>query len=409
MMNQTRPTVDFDHHSKHYALNWETIGRDLRENTPVAWTEAHGGYWILTRYEDCKRAASEWQTFTSENDVDGTGNGGGGVQIPSSTFQFALSESDPPQSTDLRRIYTPHFVQKAVDGYRAFAEKIANEAIDRAIGSGEIELARELATPVPARTNLRLVGIPDDEWELFAFSTTDMSRFPSTHPDYPREAIAKIQQKLFDLVRARRAEPRQDLASFLVHGTVMGQPMSDEMAVATISAAVFAGFDTVATLSLNMLILLDEIPELRERVRTDPRALRNAVDETLRLRPSSHQLGRTAAKDVEIDGHLIRKGERVLLVWSAANRDPTKFPDPERFDIDRANAGQHLSFSFGGHRCLGSLLGKMEAEVTVQAVLNRIGDYRIERDKVVRYPTNGSVAGFVEVPARFAQQRAQAA
>jgi cytochrome P450 len=409
MMNQTRPTVDFDHHSKHYALNWETIGRDLRENTPVAWTEAHGGYWILTRYEDCKRAASEWQTFTSENDVDGTGNGGGGVQIPSSTFQFALSESDPPQSTDLRRIYTPHFVQKAVDGYRAFAEKIANEAIDRAIGSGEIELARELATPVPARTNLRLVGIPDDEWELFAFSTTDMSRFPSTHPDYPREAIAKIQQKLFDLVRARRAEPRQDLASFLVHGTVMGQPMSDEMAVATISAAVFAGFDTVATLSLNMLILLDEIPELRERVRTDPRALRNAVDETLRLRPSSHQLGRTAAKDVEIDGHLIRKGERVLLLWSAANRDPTKFPDPERFDIDRANAGQHLSFSFGGHRCLGSLLGKMEAEVTVQAVLNRIGDYRIERDKVVRYPTNGSVAGFVEVPARFAQQRAQAA
>lgn len=408
-MTENRPTVDFDHHSEHYACNWQAIGRDLRENTPVAWTEAHGGYWILTHYEDCKRAASAWQTFTSENDVRDTGNGGGGVQIPSNTFQFALSESDPPQSTDLRRIYTPHFVKKAVDGYRAYAEEIADEAIGNALGTGGIDLARSLAIPVPARTNLRLVGIPDEEWELFAFSASDMGRFPPTHPKYPHEAIARIQGKLLELVRQRRADPQRDLATFLVNGTVMDRPMSDEMAVATVSAAVFAGFDTVAALSLNLLLLLDEHPELRERLRNDSRALRNAIDETLRLYPSSHQLGRTAVKDVEINGHVIRKGERVLLVWAAANRDPAKFADPERFDIDRANAGQHLSFSFGGHRCLGSLLGKMEAEVTVQAVLDRIGDYRIERDNVVRYPTNGSVAGFVQVPARFTPQRPLAA
>lgn len=399
-----RPTVDFDHHGADYALNWQAIGRELRETMPVAWTEAHGGYWILTRYEDCKRAAQDWQSFTSHNDVAGTGNGGGGVQIPSSPFQFALSESDPPQSTDLRRIYTPYFLQKAVEEYRALAEAVADACIAAALPAGEIELARGLAIPVPARTNMRLVGVPDDEWELFAFSTSDMGRYPSSHPRYPRERIGEIQGKLLDLVRARRATSGPDLATALVHGTVMGRPMSDEIAVATVSAAVFAGFDTVATASLNLLLQLDLHPELRERVRYDDRALRNAVDETLRLYPSSHQLGRTATRDIEIEGQTIRKGERVLMMWSAANRDPRKFDDPERFDIDRPNAGQHLSFSFGGHRCLGSLLGKMEAEVTVRAVLNRIGDYRIERDRVERYPTNGSVAGFVAVPARFAPQ-----
>jgi cytochrome P450 len=407
-MESARPVVEFDHHSAEYARNWRVIDRELREKHPVAWSEAHGGFWILSRYADARQAAADWQTFSSENDVSGTGNGGHGIMVPPNPFQFALSESDPPQSTAIRKIYTPHFMAKAVERQRSVAEAFAKESIDRVARVGEVDFVHDIAIEVPARTVLKIVGVPDDEWRLFALSAHDMSRLPSSDPAYPHEQIGQIMQKLSELVRDRRHSPREDLLSVLVQAELFGQPMSDEMAVGIISAAVFGGFDTATTSILNMLLLLDEQPELKEVLLQNPSKYTNAIDETLRLYPPGHVLGRTVMRDVEVGGQLLRKGERVLMLWSAANRDPEKFTNPDMFDIDRPNAGQHLTFSFGGHRCLGSLLGKMEVEVTIRMILERIGDYRVDREGIVRYDTIGNIDGFAHMPAHFTPERAVA-
>jgi cytochrome P450 len=400
-MSDSKPRVVFDIHSSEYARNWLAIDRDLRENHPVAWSDAHGGFWILSRYEDVKRAASDWETFSSENDISGTGKGGKGILIPRNTFQFALSESDPPQATTLRKIYTPHFLHSNLERWEGVARAFADEAIDRVIGSGKLDFVRDIGLEVPARTVLKLVGVPAEDWKVFAFSAADMSRLPTTAPDYPHEQIAFIQRLILELVRERRREPGNDLVSALVQGQLNGAPLTDEMALGTVSAAVFAAFDTTATSILNMLLLLDEHPELRSIMLSDPAKMAAAVEETLRLYPPGHSLGRTVAREVSLHGQTLKPSDRALLLWSAANRDPRKFERPDEFQIDRPNVGQHLTFSFGIHRCLGSLLAKMEIRVTLQAILQRIGDYRIDRSGIVRYQAIGHIDGFEAMPASF--------
>jgi cytochrome P450 len=396
-----RPTVNFDHHSPEYAANWRQIDRDLRENTPVAWSEAHGGFWIFSRYADCMAAARDWQTFTSENDLAKTGNGGGGILIPSNSFKFALGESDPPQSTEIRKIETPFLVASNVKRWQHTAERHANSFIDAIIENGEADLSRDIALSIPAKTVLQLTGIPLSKWETFALAAHDMSHMPTSHPDYPYDKIAQVQALMLDLVRERRANPADDVISALMQGRVNDAPIPDDMAVGIVSALVFGGFDTTTTAVLNALLYLDEHPELRTVLLEEGDKLSNAIEEWLRLFPPGHSLGRTCVKPIEVGGQQINPGERVLLLWSAANRDPAKFERPDEFWLERPNAGQHLTFSFGLHRCLGSLFGKMLIQVILRAVLTRMGDYKVLRDKVVRYGTIGGIDGFVTMPATF--------
>jgi cytochrome P450 len=396
-----RPVVDFDHHSPSYAANWRAIDRDLRENTPVAWSEAHGGFWIFSRYADCVAALQDWETFTSENDLDGTGNGGGGILIPRNSFKFALSESDPPQSTQIRSIEAPFVTPANIAKWQQTAEQNADAFIDAVIESGKVDFVKDIAIPIPAKTVMRLVGVPISSWETFAYSAHDMSHMPTSHPDYPHDKIAEIQGMIRDLVRERRANPTGDVISAIMQGQVNGAPIAEDMAVGIVSALVFAGFDTTTTAILNALLYLDEHPELRPVVLSGPEKLNNAIEEWLRLFPSGHSIGRTCVKPVVVGGQQINPGERVLMLWSAANRDPAKFERPDEFWLDRPNAAQHLTFSFGKHRCLGSMFGKMEVRTVLRAVLSRMPDYKVQREGLKRYDTIGGIDGFVSMPATF--------
>ncbi|MGH6632864.1 MAG: cytochrome P450 [Sphingopyxis sp.] len=148
-------------------------------------------------------------------------------------------------------------------------------------------------------------------------------------------------------------------------------------------------------------MLLDEKPELRALVSGNQRKLEAAMEEVLRLTPPSHSMNRTVVKETEIHGQQLRPGDRIKMLWTAANRDPRMFERPDEFWIDRPNANRHLSFSAGIHRCLGSLFGKMEIRVAIQTVLGRIGDYQVDREHVQRYESFGSVAGYHALPALF--------
>lgn len=404
-MVNVRPVVEFDHYSHHYARNWRQIGRTLRETTPVAWSEAHGGFWILSTYQDCRSAAYDWKTFSSENDISGTGNNGKGILIPRSTFQLPLSESDPPQATAIRKIEFPYFQANNVAKWESIAKQHADDAIDAVVGRGTIDFALELGMTVPAKTALQLAGVPLAEWEVFAMSAHDMSIMATTDPKYPHDKIAFVQQLILDLVRTRRADPCDDIVSALTRGSLEGKPLSDDMVVGVLSALVFGSFDTTATAILNLLLFLNDKPELRARLLADRGGMNAAIEEILRLHPPFQNLGRTVMKDIEINGQKLKAGDRVLMLWGAANRDPAVFERPDEFWLERPNAAQHLTFGFGPHRCLGSVLAKMEIRTVVEAVLQRIGDYRINVDKIERYETIGSIDGFKSMPADFTPER----
>jgi len=202
------------------------------------------------------------------------------------------------------------------------------------------------------------------------------------------------------MIAERRAEPTDDIASALANGEVMGSPLSIAEAESMMTALVFGGFDTTTASVINALIWLQDRHDVRQQLLADPKLLDNAIEEWLRIWPPAQGIGRTVMQDIEIGGRQLRAGERVFVWFSAANRDPAKFPDPEMVHLDRSNASDHLAFSGGGHRCLGAPLAKIELRTMIRAVLTRMPDYRIDLDKVTRFPTYAAVAGYLEVPMR---------
>lgn len=145
-----RPTVDFDHHSAAFADNWREITADLRNKCPVAWSNAHGGYWVVSRYKDVQTVALDDETFSSDNDLTGERGGGHGAAIPRAPMQLIPLEVDPPRFTAYRKLLNPKFSPSAAEPWRPFLQQAANAMIDTFCESGECDLVNDLASPVPA-------------------------------------------------------------------------------------------------------------------------------------------------------------------------------------------------------------------------------------------------------------------
>jgi len=403
MNDATKPNlIDFDHYSPDYAANWQSI-LDARHASgcPLAWSEAHGGYWLLTGYDAVKQASSTPEIFTSVNDVDGSRNGGKGVLIPQRPYQLTLNEEDPPVSLKYRMLEAPFFMPKFLKGWEELVVRHLKDAIDAVIERGECDLVADIAQPVTAKTTLHIVGIDEAEWEDFALPAHKVAFTPATHPDYPLAALNKIKDRLGDLLDLRRKDPRDDVTTKLANATIDGEPLGQQAAINMLIALVTGGFDTTVTLACHSLIWLEDQPEARARMLADSKVMDNAVEECLRAFSPTHGTARTAAQDVEFCGARLNKGERTMLSWAGANRDPNVFENPAEVRIDRPNAKDHMAFGGGAHRCLGAPLARLEVKMIITEVLRRIPDYRIDRDRMQPYPSAGLINGFIRLPIRF--------
>ena len=204
-----------------------------------------------------------------------------------------------------------------------------------------------------------------------------------------------------EMLTERAKNPTGDIISALATGTVLGEPLELDAGESMMNALVFGGFDTTVSLAASALIYLTQHPEQAERVRTDGAYRKNAIEELLRFFPPVAGLARTAVQDTEILGQPIARGERVYMWFAAANRDPVHFADPDTIDLERVNARDHVAFSAGNHRCLGSPLAKLELDAMLETILTRLPSLRIEPDSVVGYPSIGGVKGYIAVPATF--------
>ena len=398
MATVTKPIIDFDHHSFQYTKNWEAQVRGLHAmDFPLAWTEAHGGYWVLGSWAECKRAAEDWETFSSDNDITQERRGGKGASIPQRAYALMLSESDPPFSNARRKIEIPFFMPKALRSYEAKIDKFIDDAIEGVRGRNEADLLMDLIVPITARTTLSTVGYGDN-WREVASEAHRVSYLKESDPTYPLDMVQRVQAEFRRMLAARRVEPKSDIISALAHGQVLGQPLTDEEGESMMTALVFGGFDTTTTAVINALIWLEGKADVQQQLLSDPKLLDNAIEEWLRAWPPSLGIARTVMHDVEIGGRHLRKGERIYLWYAAANRDPAKFENPETIQIDRPKVYDHLAFSGGGHRCLGAPLAKMEIRAMIRAVLTRMPGYHIQANKVERYPSFGSVSGYLTVP-----------
>ncbi|WP_375498668.1 cytochrome P450 [uncultured Jatrophihabitans sp.] len=288
----------------------------------------------------------------------------------------SLLVTEPPDHTRYRKLVTRVFSVRAVEKLRARTEIIAADLLDSLEGRDTVELVESYCTLLPVTVIAEVLGVPAGERERVlgfgaaAAPSLDLGlswqRFRSVE-----NALAEFSTWLGEHLERLRAEPGEDLLSQLVAAREDGVGLDERELKATAGLVLAAGFETTVNLLGNGVALLREHPDQLQLLIDDPSLWPNAVDEMLRIDPPVLLTGRSAVRDTVIAGQPIPRGRVFTTVLAAANRDPEVFTDPDRFDVTRANAKDHVAFSAGRHYCLGAALARMEGEVGLRALFDR--------------------------------------
>jgi cytochrome P450 len=358
----------FDHLSPELAgALHETLAR-MREDHPVARSEAHGGFWVVTRYEDVLRVAQDWRTFSSAQ----------GVSVPATKMVVpALPEHlDPPLHRTYRRLINAHFTPAAVAAWEAPTRALVTRLIDDFVEDGRCEFMAALARPLPGLAFFDLVlGAPPDE--VAAINALATTASVPTNPDARANWEAMFRWITDFLDERRRRPPRGDVVDAVLAAEIEGRPITQDEAIGVVQLLILGGLETTAGALGQFMIRFTREPGLPERLREHPEEVPAAVEELLRLEPPFIAIARTATCDTEIGGQAIAAGDKVLVYWASANRDAAEFPCPADVDWGRAS-NRHLSFGAGPHRCAGSNLARMNLRVAVEEVVRRLHDLRLQ-------------------------------
>ena len=342
--------------------------RVLREHEPLHWDDEPDGpgFWSLTRYADLITAIKDPETYVN----------GEGTQIKSRRVEGhtpTVHNTDPPRHTELRRVAAPHLRAVEIREWQELIETSASDILDAIAGADTVEFVESAAALLPIQVLGQVLGVPAEDCGLLADWT---NRVISDDPEYMRahDEKERAREELFDyfrgLTEACRREPRNDVVSRLVEATIDGEPLSWEDLAAYYFVLVGAGNETTRNLLTGAILAFGEFPEEWERLRADPELLRPAIDELLRFITPIRAMRRTATRDVEWYGRTIRRGDKLVLWFQSANRDPSVFEDPDRLRVDRT-PNRHVGFGFGIHTCMGLHLARAEASTFLRQLVER--------------------------------------
>ncbi|OBK04817.1 cytochrome P450 [Mycobacterium sp. 1245852.3] len=399
--------VDFDHHSDAFNLNELAVNADLRQRCPVAWNENYGGFWFLSSYDAVSQTARNGSTFAHKYEphaADGVDyQGEMGVPRPDGQPALGIGEVDGPYHQALRHALAPFFSPGAVEKLKPFMEQSAHWFLDQQITEGHMDLVRDYASPVPAILTMKLMGLPYDNWHLYANLFHSVMAVSQDSEEYAK-AIAKVpamMQEVLEFAAARRADAREDLTSFLIQFEFDGRRLTDEQLLNILWNLIGGGVDTTTSQTALTLLHLGTHPDLRQQLIDHPELHRTATDEFLRYFSVNQTLSRTVTHDVVLAGQRLRKNDRVVISWLSANHDENEFDRPDEIILDRA-PNRHVAFGLGPHRCIGSHLARLMSSVMVKAVLDRIPDYAVDVENVHQYLGNPSMTGLGTLPVTFA-------
>ena len=371
---------------------------------PTAHTPGGEGFWVLSRHADIVAAAADAQTFSSETGGD---REGGGTTLEDMPMGFAvgalLNMMDDPRHAQFRRLLTPSTTPRALRRIEDDLRRRSMDIVDAAVAKVDCDFLIDVAAELPLQAVAELAGVPQvDRHELMNWANVTLD-YEEREVGEQSQRVAQAQARMFEygtklLERKRSEPPVGNLLSIVTHALIDGEPLSEAEQRLFLSLIIAAGSETTRnTIALGMSAF-SERPDLWERLREDRTLLPSAVEEMLRWASSTPYNRRTATRDVEMHGEIVRAGDKVTMWWASANRDDAVFAEPYTFDLSR-NPNPHLAFGRGSHFCLGASLARMEMRVMFDVLLDRVGS--LTPTGPVEYVRSNKHTGVRHMPVRI--------
>jgi cytochrome P450 len=396
----TEPVVDwstdYDIFDPGYVADPVPVWDELRDRCPVAHTERWGGSWLPTRYDDVVAIAHDVDRFSSR-EITVTPRGYA-IGTAAEGIKAPPISSDPPEHLWARRLILPAFSPKSVAKYEPYTRDLCRSLIDGFIATGTADAAEGYAQQIPVRVIAQMLGIDEsmsDQFTTWVRGVLELGlQDPELRQQSRNELIAFFAAELAD----RKAHPRDDLISELLAAEVDGEPVSDPHILGTLGLLLIAGIDTTWSSIGSSLWHLATHPDDRARLARERELIPTAVEEFLRAY-SPVTMARIVNDETEVNGACMHAGDRIVLNFPAANRDPSAFDDADQVLIDRA-VNRHVAFGVGIHRCAGSNLARMELRIAIEEWMARIPEFRVADGAVVTW-AGGQVRGPRQLPVVF--------
>ena len=372
--------------------------RRLRREAPVHRDE-QTGIFLVSTYELVLEALRQPEVFSNRFAAAMGGRG----SVPEEVLEVAkegyplvdtMLTADPPEHKRFRGLVNKAFTPRRVARLEPRMEKIATELIDVFADRGRVELIDEYSVPLPLTVIAEQLGVPNEDlrrfrrWTEGFIDQLGLMGDLETQKEAARR-IVEFQHYFAAKLEERRQEPCDDMISDIVNATVEGErPLDVAECLSILQQLLVAGHETTSSAIAEGMCLLATHPAEREKVRGRPELIGNLIEEVLRLATPTANMWRVVKSDTELGGVSLPAGAIALLRFASANRDEAKFPDPDRFDVERENAAEHVAFGHGIHFCIGAMLARKEMEVSFRLLLERLGDFRLAEGEPLEHKPN---------------------
>jgi cytochrome P450 len=376
---------NYDHRSSKAIVSPFDLWKQMRRECPVSHSDAYGGFWFTTRYDDVKSVLADWQNFSSAQ----------GATIPNMPFRFLPQHMDPPLHRSYRALLNPPLSPREVRRFEGWMRELARKYV-RELDVDGFDVCQDYVYQYAQRVALRVIGFDAGDIERL-YHWTEVLAISDRQDESSLRASAELGQFLSDILVQRAAEERRDdLISLLVDAEIDGAPLTAEQAQSVLALLTFGGLHTTSTALATALVWLADHPEDRARLERDPSLYDTAIDEFVRFSSPVAHIARTMTADVEFEGRELKEGDKVLIGILSADRDETEFADPDIAQLDRS-PNRHVGFGVGPHRCVGAHLARQTIQIGIEEFLQAMAKFSITDHHAIRF-TGGEGRDLVNAP-----------
>ena len=380
----------------------------LRNEAPVHWDPfLHA--WVVTRYADVVRVLHHFSANRTPTPEQLSAMGLSALNPIAQVMVRQMLFLDPPNHTRLRALASAAFTVRRVESLRSHIQEIMDGLLDKVLPHGHMDLIADFASPAPAIVTAELLGVPvadHDQLKTWSADFAEMLGNFQHNPDrFPRilRSVEDMTSYFRSAMQEQRIHPRDGLVSAMMAADVDGAKLTEDEIIANLIVTMVGGQETTTNLIGNGVLTLLRNPEAMDRLRADSSLIPSALEELLRYESPSQHTARLAPDDVELGGKQIRKRQAVIAVMGAANRDPERFPEPDRLDIERPD-NRHVAFGWAAHFCFGAHLARLEGQIAIATLLRRLPNLALDSVAPLVWRDNLGLRGLTALPLRFRRE-----